>query len=369
MITTKFLILIAVICCLYSSPVNGSSHDLVTAWKEITQNNGQDIQQTNTIYNKLREEQRAIAELRTIVERHLRVENANLLTNAIVSHDREDIQTRLREILQNMNETYDKNLIDNIFGEALKDVGVMKRLADLPDILWSIYKKGDEKLFEIMLRAQLQLYASYRGKFHADEKKYFYKFAYRLSKIKKDPLYNEMDGDLKANVESLQETLPNNVRYLFFAPYFCLQNVFHSKYIYAAINAKIDPLSRYIWLWHDNLSMDDTGYIKADVQEYNPTRDQRLKVALKSTKYQIFYYMMPNTKVIAGWDNNNTPMQHIWEIEFIDDDRVTFTQDNYLMCATTPYDKERRNVGGHAKGLVRKSSECQWRLGECRFVN
>ncbi|XP_065358691.1 uncharacterized protein LOC135952608 [Calliphora vicina] len=368
MTTTKILALILLNCFIQILPVCSDSQHLLEAWKKINTNYANDIQQSNNIYNKIKEEQNALEQLRIIVERHLRTKNAELLVNAISVNDDSIADKKLREIIKNISTNYDSQMIDGIFAQATDEIVLTRKLSQMPDLIWRIYHDNNLKYFEMMLRLQIQLYSSSSSRHHSDKNEFLQKFAYRLYKIKNESLYSSVDLNLKSNVQSIVDNLPKHLKYLYFMPYFCLLNIKYETYIYAAIEAKVDPLSRYIWLWYDNKSMDDTGYIKAEVSEYNMNKETKLKVLLKSTKYQLYYYMMASTNMIAGWDNAGTPSNHIWDLDILDNDRVVFSQNDYLMCAVELHDNERRNVGGRKKGMVSSSStECQWRIGPCIF--
>ncbi|XP_023292413.2 uncharacterized protein LOC111675804 [Lucilia cuprina] len=365
--TTEIFALILLSCSLNIVPVICSSQHLLDAWNEIKSNYFNDIQQSNNIYRQIKEEQYALAQLRSIVEKHLRDKNAEELANALNSDDILNSAKNLKEIMNNITNYYDNQMIDSIFVQAINEIILRGNVLAMPDLLWNIYQKNYLK-YEIMLRFQIQLYNSVSYRHHKNEKVFLQNYAYILHKIKKELLYDSVDLSLKSSVQNIVDKLPNNIKFLYFAPYFCLLNIKYEKYIYTAIEAKVDPLSRYIWLWYDNKSMDNTGYLNVDIAEYNLNNKQQLKVALKSTTYKIYYYMMPSTKMIAGWDTVGTPSNHIWDLEFVDDDRVVFSQNGYLMCGVEQHDNERRNVGGRKIGQVSSTnSECQWRLGECKF--
>ncbi|XP_037814274.1 uncharacterized protein LOC119605318 [Lucilia sericata] len=365
--TTKILALILLSCSISIAPVISSSQHLLDAWNEIKSNYINDIQQSYNIYEQIKEEQYALAQLRSIVEKHLRDKNAEQLANALSSDDIINSAKNLKEIIDNITNHYDNQMADTIFFQAIK-VSLRGNLLTMPDLLWNFYQRNDGKYFEIMLRLQIQLYNSFSVRHHKNEKAFLQNYAYRLHTIKKERSYDSVDLSLKSSVQNIVDKLPNNLKYLYFAPYFCLLNIKYEKYIYAAIEAKVDPLSRYIWLWYDNKSMDNTGYLNVDVAEYNLNNEKKLKVALKSTTYKFYYYMMPSTNMIAGWDTDGTPSNHIWDLEFVDDNRVVFSQNGNLMCAVEQHDNERRNVGGRRMGQVSSTnSECQWRLGKCTF--
>ncbi|KAI8130393.1 hypothetical protein FF38_03619 [Lucilia cuprina] len=362
--TTKIFALVLLISFIQIIPVYSDSQRLLETWNKINTNNVNDIQKSNDILKEIKEEQFALSQLRAIVERHLRTKNSEQVVNALSTNDISISDKKLREIVANISMNYDMQMIDSIIAQTIDELLLTRNLTEMPDLLWSVYQEKDLKHFEIMLRLQIRLYSSYSVRHHPDEDEFLQKYAYRLHKIKNETLYTSANVSLKSNVNSIAEKLPNNLKYLYFEPYFCLLNVKFQKYIYTAIELKVDPKSRYIWLWYDNKSMDDTGYVKAEVSN-NSTKFQ---VALKGTKYQLYYYMMPDTHTIAGWDTDGVPSNYTWDLEFVDNDRVVFSQNDYLMCGVEPYDNERRNVGGRKKGEVSSTSpECQWRLGECLF--
>ncbi|XP_037814273.1 uncharacterized protein LOC119605317 [Lucilia sericata] len=277
--------------------------------------------------------------------------------------------TKLKEIVVNITKKFDKLMIDNIIAQTIDKLSLTRNFDELPDLLWSIYKKNDLERFDIMLRFQIQLYNSFSRRKPSNENQFLQNYAYRLHKIKNDYLYTAVNMTLKSYMHKIENKLPENLKYLYFTPYFCLLNIKFENYIYTAVDRKVDPFSRYIWLWYENKSMDDTGFIKANVLEYNSYYDNKFKVTLLGTKYQLYYYMKPDTHIIAGWDTVGSPSNHIWDIEFVDNNRVIFSQNDYLMCGVELYDENgRRNVRGRKKGEVSSSStECQWRLGECLF--
>ncbi|KAI8130392.1 hypothetical protein FF38_03620 [Lucilia cuprina] len=276
--------------------------------------------------------------------------------------------TKLKEIVVNITKKFDKRIIDNIIAQTVDELSSTRNLDELPDLFWSIYKKNDLERFDIMLRFQIQLYNSFSGRKSSNEKAFLQNYAYRLHKIKNEYLYSAVNMTLQSYINNIEYKLPENLKYLYFAPYFCLLNMKFQTYIYTAVDRKLDPFSRYIWMWFENQSMDDTGFIKANVLEYNSYYEKKFKVTLLGTKYQLYYYMKPDTHIIAGWDTVGSPSNHVWDIEFVDNYRVIFSQNDYLMCGVEPYDNERRNVGGRKRGEVSSSStECQWRLGECLF--
>ncbi|XP_037814272.1 uncharacterized protein LOC119605316 [Lucilia sericata] len=366
--TTKVFALVLLISFIQIIPIYSDSQHLLETWNKINTNNVNDIQKSNDVLKEIKEEQFALAQLRAIVERHLRTKNAEQMVNVLSANDISISDNKLKEIVANISKNYDLQLIDSIIAQTIDELLLTRNLTEMPDLLWSIYQEKDLKHFEIMLRLQIRLYSSYGGRHHPDEDEFLQKYAYTLHKIKNETLYTSANMSLKSNVNSIEEKLPNNLKYLYFEPYFCLLNVKFQKYIYTAVQLKVDPVSRYIWLWYDNKSMDDTGYIKAEVLQFNSNNATKFQVALRGTKYQLYYYMMPGTHIIAGWDTVGTPSNYTWDLEFLDNDRVVFSQNDYIMCGVEQHDNERRNVGGRKKGEVSSTSpECQWLLGECLF--
>lgn len=369
--TTHIAALVLNICylqlllLLLPAPISADSQSLVDAWTNIKTNYANDLQQSNNIYMKIRQEQQVLNELRIIVERHIRTKNAEQLANAIGTNDSVPLsETNLKELIKNITSNYNAQLVESIFAQAMDEVIQTKPPVQLPDTLQSLYEIGDTESFEMMIRLQLQLFISYSSRHQNDEKEFLQKYSYILYKIINNRLYRSLNLSIKSKLQNVIEKLPTNLQYLYFTPHFCLVNEKYEKYIYAAIEAKVDAVSRYIWLWYDTKTMDDTGYIKAEVSESNG----QYQVSIKSTKYQMFYYMMPGSRKIAGWDTSGTPVNYIWNIDFVDIDRVVFSQNDYLMCAVEPHDQERRNVGGRKKGEVSLTTpECQWRLGACIF--
>lgn len=109
------------------------------------------------------------------------------------------------------------------------------------------------------------------------------------------------------------------------------------------------------------------GLITAKVSERNTRNKTAFLVELKSTKFDKFYYIMPDSKIIASWEFHSEPENSIWEIDFIDNDLVVFYQGDYIMCSTEEkYDDHRRKVTAFKNGIYNFTSpECQWLLGQC----
>ncbi|KAI8130395.1 hypothetical protein CVS40_0613 [Lucilia cuprina] len=350
--------------------VSCDSHHLLEDCNKVNTNNGIDIQKSDNILKEIKKEQLALAQLQATIEKELRAQNKQDMIKVLSPNDVSISDKKLREIVFNITKNYDKLKIDNIVTQTVDEFVSTRNLTEIPDLFWSIYKENELESFDIMLRFQIQLYNIFSRRHYQNENKieFLQNYAYRLYKIKNENLYTSANTSLKSSVHSIENKLPETLKYLYFKPYFCLLNVKFENYIYTAIQLKADPVSRYIWLWYDNESMDDTGYIKANVSDCTSHNEKKCKLTLMATKYQLYYYMMPDTHLIAGWDTVGTPLNYIWDLEFVDNDYVIFSQNDYLMCGVELYDDERRNVGGRQKGEVSSTSpECRWRLGKCSF--
>ncbi|XP_073820136.1 uncharacterized protein [Musca autumnalis] len=146
----------------------------------------------------------------------------------------------------------------------------------------------------------------------------------------------------------------------------------YSEYVYTAMGEtpNLDATSRYIWVWYEKMFIDDTGHIRAAAQQqtHSPGKNQLL-VQLQGIKYNVTYYMRSGDKMIAGWESQQSsgPVNSIWNIEFIDNERIVLYQGDYIMCSTEEkYNTERRTVRAYKRGTYNfESDECQWLLGKC----
>lgn len=367
--STEIVLSVVLSFLLQLMPVYGNSTYLRERWREIAEGSASDIQQKDNFYKALKEKQGVLANLLLLVEQDLKAKNIEILANSINSNDTSTAEATVKKTLKDMKNNFDIQEVDSIFAEALNKAISLQKLLLFYDVLWGIFKQNELELFDPIVRGQLQVCSNLMKKTFTDKPKFLQKFAYTIYIVGKKPA--NMSLCLKTSIISVLTQLPNNLKHIYFKN-FCLLNVKYLNYIYTATEAKVDNSSRYIWLWHKNKSMDSTGYIEAKFQEFDSTREEKLKVRLMGTRYKMYYYMMNSTNMVAGWEPSNgigeTPINSIWSIDFLNDELVLISQNDFYMCAEENYDKERRYIRGRNKSNASsRNSECQWRLGNCDF--
>lgn len=337
-------------------------------WNKIANNSSTSVQQKYDFHRRLKEKIRALSDIRTAVEQDLITYEVELLVNVISSGNDSTLVTKLNELLRRTKIDYDIQFVGSIFSGAIKKVFPLRKLHLLSNKLWRIHQQNKSEYLEIILLIHLHIYSTLREGRYQYMDNFQQIMAYRLYNMRNDHQYNNTDESLKSNVDTVIAQLPNNLRHFYFEQYFCLSNVRYLTYIYTATKAKVDQNSRYIWLWNNTKTMDETGYIKAEIQEFDSTNDESLKVNLKGALYNMYYYMMADNHTVAGWDSSTTPPNHTWTIDFLDADTVGLSQNGWSMCAEEEYNSQARNVRGrqHEPAFL-ASPECLWYLGQCIF--
>ncbi|XP_073820135.1 uncharacterized protein [Musca autumnalis] len=367
-IVVKLIFAIFSLICI-SSGTETFEGDLLSKANKIETEYGNNIEETTALYEKVQRELEILTMLKNRLARRLRTDNAQLLASTLCSGDTNSIKREIQMHIDSMLERYEPKLIDDIMHEAMLEVYECKKPSQMLNLLSAIYRGNDQKSFELMLQFQLKFFHNTIKRQLETDKEFQLAFAKNLLKIRQLPFYGTISAKLRQQIDSAIAKLSSNLQYLIFQPHFCLMNSKYSEYIYTAMGQRnLNSVSRYIWLWHDKLSIDNTGHIKAIPQDLNSTDSNELLVQLKGITYDVTYYMRPEDKMIAGWEQQPAePMNSFWNIEVIDNDRVVFYQGDYIMCSTDEkYNGERRTVRGYQRGKYTfASNECQWLLGRC----
>ncbi|XP_061397148.1 uncharacterized protein LOC133332791 [Musca vetustissima] len=330
---------------------------------------GNNIEETTALYEKVQRELEILTMLKNRLQRRLKTDNGQTLASTLCSGDTKSIKREIQTQIDMILERYDAQLVDDIVHEAMTEVFGCKTPSQMSSLLWSIYRADNLKSFELMVQFQLTFFHNALKRQQAADMEFQRVFGKNLYKFKQSPFYPSLSGNLKQKIDLAILQLLRNMQYLLFHEHFCLMNSKYSEYIYTAMGQRnLDSFSRYIWLWHDKRSIDITGHIKAMPHDWNRTDTSDLLVQLKGTEYDVIYYMRKEDKMIAGWEPQAIgPMNSIWNVELIDNDRVVFYQGNYIMCSTDEkHDGERRTVRAYERGTYTfESNECQWLLGTC----
>uniref|UniRef100_T1P9I2 Uncharacterized protein n=1 Tax=Musca domestica TaxID=7370 RepID=T1P9I2_MUSDO len=307
--------------------------------------------------------------LKNRLQRRLKIDNAQLLASTLCSGDTNAIKREVQVLIDSMLERYEHQLVDDIVHEAMLEVHGCKPPSQMLNLLWAIYRGNDQKSFELMIKFQLKFYHNALKREQVPDMELQRMFGKNLYKFKNSPFYGSLSGNVKQQIDLATHKLSSNLQYLLFQPYFCLMNSKYSEYMYTAMGQRnLDASSRHVWLWHAKLSIDNTGHIQAIPQDLNRTDTSDLLVQLMGITYKVIYYMRAGDKMIAAWEQQSTePMNHLWNVELIDADRVVFYQGDYIMCSTDEkHDGERRTVRAYERGTYTfGSNECQWLLGKC----
>ncbi|XP_013106867.2 uncharacterized protein LOC106086661 [Stomoxys calcitrans] len=340
--------------------------DIANSFDMITANK---IEELKKVYIKTIKEAEILEAFRLSVAKELRKLNAQLLANSLCVSGSQDVIINLRFSNYVFLEGYDQQLANGIVRDALKEAVNCKTPTQVAGALMSLYLEGSFESFEALLSALVELFRTAHGMPAAKRGKDFYrKFAFNLQKLKQNQNFKDISAALKQDIDEVINQLPNNLQYLFFHSYFCLMNDKYQEYMYTSINPNtLDSESRYIWAWHETLSIDDSGHMKAAIFESNKAAASGFVAQLWGVKFNLPFYMKPDSKLVAAWEKKSEPENCNWNIDFVDDDRVVFTHGDYVVCSTEDkHDSERRQVRGY-KGdkYTAESKECQWLLGTC----
>lgn len=333
----------------------------------ITTASANEIEVTRDLYQKARKEINVLQQVKNTLGSQLRTLHARPLANELCfALDSRTMIKIFQSQAQTLNESYEPELVEDILGEAMSELHSCKTMGQLMDALNILSNEGDINTFERMLKSQLQLYHSYAENTTTNSNS-FANLVYKLFKIRQMNLYQSVCGRLRQQVDNLLRNLPENIKHLLFQPYFCLMNEKYSEYLYTTSYYDVDTTSSYIWAWHEKRSIDKTGHIKASVTESGTGDPAQLAVQLQDNLSGKYFYMMSGTNLIAAWKLSSQPLNSIWNIEFVDNDRVALYQGDYIMCSTDEKsDTTRRLVRGYERGTYTETStECQWLLGKC----
>lgn len=328
-----------------------------------------EIEATTRAYNKTKEEINILENLKYSLEDKLKMQNVKMFASVLCpSMSSYELKQKLISQLQTLYRSYEPKIVEAILHDALPEMYACKSTCQLNDLFQTLSEDVDLRIFELLLQSQLKFYEMQQDNHFGNSTVSQTKFFYNLYQIKQSKLYERIRGSLRQQVDRLVHHLPPALQYLLFYPNFCLMNSKYSEYIYTALGQKnLDSTSRHVWTWHERLFIDDSGHIKANIFPADDGGSSHLLVQLKGAKFNIYYYMMPETNLVAAWDLPSEPLNSIWNIEIVGNDRVVLFQDDYIMCSTNEkYNSERRIVRGHKHGsYTSKSSECQWLLGKC----
>lgn len=352
--TTKIIFTVLFTYLLQLLPVYGDGDDLLQCMK-IPKASANDLDENLETLMKLKEVQQRFTELHTKRETDLMATNVQTLVDAITSKN----VAKLKKIFSIFIQSYHSSVVDSIFVQAINEIVAKNQLLLLADLLSLIDVKLDTKLFEIMLHAPLQVYSSVSNGNRTDEYEFLQNLSYILHKLRKVNTDAKMSRSLKSNVDNLINVLPNKFKLLFFKKHFCLENVEYSRLIYSSVKQHLSN-KRNIWLL--NGLMDSQSYIKAEFKEVSLTGEKKLKVTLQATESQAYYALNQLHTVVGSRENSN----NLWDIKYLTNDDVIFSQDDYKMCAADSNGKGQRYIRGR-KGAVSKISRCQWRVVDCNF--
>lgn len=200
-----------------------------------------------------------------------------------------------------------------------------------------------------MLLSQFQLCYSVIKGISKDKHVSLQKISYRLLKMTNEDLYKNTSLSLKLRVEAIKTEHPENLRYLYFMPHFCLKNVPYSIFICTSTYSDRHQTRRNVFLWTDNRSMDNTGQIGAQIHDFDTKSGEKVKVILKATVKNWYYYLPSDTHQVPASEATTAPKGSTWNIKFLVNNRVVFSQNDFLMCDAEAYGWDRRLVRGLEK--------------------
>lgn len=355
MITTKIVSTVLLICLLQSLPVFGNSTELSETMKIISEYHGYDLKKMLEMYNMLKAGHQGFGDLFTQIESELVVKNAEILAHDISCKN----VSKQMETYTNIYKNYDKEMVKRIFDDTVDEIVAQNNLLLLKDLLSHINEPENSEFFDAMLGVPPQAYSDISNGNATDKYEFLQKFSFMLNILRKHNTYSKKDQNLKSNVDKIINVLPKNVMLLILQR-FCLKNVEHSNYIYTSLYPKEESTTHNIWLWNDNDSMDSTGYIKAEFQEVDSADGEEFKVILQGIRFQVYYAMDPKTREVVGL---KAKLNNMWNIKYLDNDRVVLSQNGFNLCAAENENDEKRRI----KGVNSSSSLCQWRVVDCIF--
>lgn len=211
------------------------------------------------------------------VDKEKIAKNIGKLIKCKYSHVNNQTRTKIKEIFPD----FKNKQVQIILAESIIHAFLKTKFSLLSDILWNLYEDTRGDNFEMMLLSQLELCASVIKGNSKDKHESLQKFSYRLFKMTNEPLYQNISSSLKLKVEDIKRQLPENLRYLFFMPHFCLKNVDYLIFIYTSIYSDAYQTRRYVFLWTDNGSADTTSQIGAQIQDIDTNSGEKLKENFK----------------------------------------------------------------------------------------
>lgn len=325
------IILVGLLSCFV--PVYCENSNILECWNKILGND----QQSSAVSPTRRKQLLTSKYAKEMV-------NAIELTNITTS------QTKLKEIYTDFKTTSANYAVGNVFAEVINRMLSRTNLLSLSDLIWKVNDEEDDLvLSEINVHLQLELYNRIRElEYHQDKYKFFKTFAYRLRKIKYGNLFNKMDLSLKSKVDNSINSLPYNVKGLYFARNICLSNFkYFNYYIYSLENGGFS-------LWYKDSDFDDTCYLKPEFYEMGNG-----EVKIKILNIQNNAYMTGATDA----NNRKETSTDLWEIIFVDDNRISlFISENYQLCS---HERHFLILGQFDYTIT----ECQWFVQPCNLNN
>lgn len=257
--TTKIILTVLISCFQQILPIY--CIDLPEIWELIDERYPNDLDRIHEIYNELKAEKQVFDHLGVTIRQELIAKNAKILFDAISLKNVTASETKLKEIYKVIKNDYDNDIVDGILAEAMNQIALKDFSPLFPELLWQKYPRNDSELFELTLHMELKFYIGVMKIYSQTANLNFFleKFSFILYKIRNNNLYNRTDPSLRSSVENVIDSLPDNLKYLFFKPHLCLKSALHWNYIYTSAYKILKTNYNYVKLWTKNKENDDSA--------------------------------------------------------------------------------------------------------------